>query len=77
MSEATLTKWGNATGLRIPQPFLKQLELQAGDKVNVTLKKEGLVISKIGPTLEDLLQGCNDSNRHEEFFKEPYGKEML
>ena len=47
MSVTTLSKWGNAIGLRIPQPFLKQLGLQAGDKVNVTLEKEGLVISKV------------------------------
>lgn len=77
MSEATLTKWGNAVGFRIPQAFLKQLDLQAGDKVNVTLAKEGIVISKIGPSLEDLLKGCTVSNRHEEYFKDPHGEELL
>ena len=77
MSVTTLTKWGNATGFRIPQPFLKQLGLQAGDKVNVTLAEEGLVISKTGPSLDDLLLGCTAANRHEEHFKEPYGQELL
>ena len=77
MSATTLTKWGNATGLRIPQAFLKQLGLQAGDKVNVTLKDEGLVISKAGPTLEDLLEECTPQNRHKEYFNEPFGKEMI
>lgn len=77
MTQATLSKWGNATGFRIPQPFLKQLGLQAGDKVNVSLEKEGLVISKIGPSLEDLLKGCTRLNRHEEHFKEPYGEELI
>lgn len=77
MSATTLTKWGNATGLRIPQAFLRQLGLQAGDKVNVTLKEEGLVISKTAPTLEDLLKGCTPQNRHEEYFNEPFGKEII
>ena len=77
MSATTLTKWGNATGLRIPQAFLKQLGLQAGDKVNVTLMEEGLVISKIGPTLEDLLKGCTPKNHHEEYFEAPFGKEII
>ena len=77
MTTATLTKWGNATGFRIPQPFLKQLGLQAGDKVNVTLSEEGLVISKTGPSLEDLLKGCTTLNRHEEHFKDPDGEELL
>lgn len=77
MSVLTLTKWGNATGVRIPQPFLKQLGLEAGDKVNVTLEKEGVVISKTGPSLAEMLKGYTALNRHEEHFKEPYGKELL
>lgn len=77
MSVTTLTKWGNATGFRIPQAFLKQLGLEAGDKVNVTLEKNGLVILKTGPNLEDLLRGYTALNRHEEHFKEPYGEELL
>lgn len=77
MSVFTLTKWGNATGVRIPKPFLKQLGLEAGDKVNITLEKNELVISKTSPSLEDMLEGYTASNRHEEHFKEPYGKELL
>lgn len=77
MSLTTLSKWGNATGFRIPQAFLKQLGLEAGDKVNVTLENDGLVISKAGPTLEDLLKGCTTLNRHEEHFKVPFGKELI
>lgn len=77
MSLTTLSKWGNATGLRIPQSFLKQLGLEAGDKVNVTLEDNGLVISKAGPTLEDLLKGYTVLNRHEEHFKEPFGEELI
>ena len=34
-------KWGNGAGLRIPQPFMKQLGLSIGDEVkfHVTEKK--------------------------------------
>ncbi len=77
MTQATLNKWGNAIGFRIPQAFLNQLGLQAGDKVNITLENEVLVISKAGPTLEDLLSGITTSNRHEEHFKQRLGKELL
>lgn len=77
MSLTTLSKWGNATGLRIPQSFLKQLGLEAGDKVNITLEKNGLVISKMGPTLEDLLKGCTALNRHGEHFKDSVGEELI
>ena len=77
MSFFTLAKWGNATGVRIPKPFLKQLRLEAGDKVNITLEKNELVISKADPSLEDMLEGYTASTRHEEHFKEPYGKEAL
>lgn len=77
MSLTTLSKWGNATGFRIPQAFLKQLGLEAGDKVNIILEKDGLVISKAGPTLEDLLKGYTTLNRHEEHFKVQFGQEII
>lgn len=77
MSTVTLNKWGNATGFRIPQAFLKQLGLKAGDKVTLTISENGLAISKVGPTLQELLNGCTALNRHEEQFKESMGKELL
>lgn len=77
MSTITLSKWGNALGVRIPQAFAKQLKLSPGDKVNITLENNELVISKQGPTLQDLLAGCTSSNQHQEHFEVPMGKEIL
>jgi len=77
MPVVTLNKWGNATGFRIPQAFLNQLGLKAGDKVHIDLRNNTLVISPAGPTLEDLLTQITDSNRHEEYFTDVAGKESL
>ncbi|WP_096991588.1 AbrB/MazE/SpoVT family DNA-binding domain-containing protein, partial [Klebsiella pneumoniae] len=48
-------KWGNGAALRIPQPFMKQLGLSIGDVVNFRVTERDLVITKAGPTLEELL----------------------
>ena len=70
-------KWGNGAGLRIPQPFMKQLGLSIGDEVKFHVTEKKLVITKSGPTLEVLLGQCNPENRHQEYFCESQGKEML
>ncbi|BFI72566.1 AbrB/MazE/SpoVT family DNA-binding domain-containing protein [Yersinia enterocolitica] len=70
-------KWGNGAGLRIPQPFLKQLGLAIGDSVNFQITNTELIISKSGPSLEELLRQCSPENRHDELFCDSQGKEML
>lgn len=34
-------------------------------------------LSKVGPTLEELLRGCTAKNRYAEQFKEPIGQELI
>ncbi|MDV0396521.1 AbrB/MazE/SpoVT family DNA-binding domain-containing protein, partial [Enterobacter roggenkampii] len=69
--------WGNGAALRIPQPFMKQLGLSIGDAVNFCVTERNLVITKAGPTLEELLGQCTAENRHHEYFCDSQGKEML
>ncbi|HGM9829148.1 TPA: AbrB/MazE/SpoVT family DNA-binding domain-containing protein [Proteus mirabilis] len=70
-------KWGNGAALRIPQPFMKQLGLNIGDNVKFRIAEKDLVITKAGPTLEELLGQCNAENSHGEYFSDSYGKELL
>jgi antitoxin MazE len=41
---ATVTKWGNAQGIRLPIAFCRQLGLSVGDKVSVELDKERIIL---------------------------------
>ncbi|MGC8427762.1 AbrB/MazE/SpoVT family DNA-binding domain-containing protein, partial [Mixta calida] len=59
------------------QPFMKQLGLSIGDEVKFHVTEKKLVITKSGPTLEELLGQCNPENRHQEYFCDSQGKEML
>ncbi|XBS68920.1 AbrB/MazE/SpoVT family DNA-binding domain-containing protein [Acerihabitans sp. KWT182] len=72
-----ISKWGNGVGLRIPQPFLWQLGLEVGDRVEFKIVNDKIIISKSGPTLEELLGRCTAENRHDELFGDSQGKEML
>jgi antitoxin MazE len=36
-STTVLGKWGNSQAVRIPQPFLEQLDLHLGDKLSLKL----------------------------------------
>ncbi|MBT0725732.1 AbrB/MazE/SpoVT family DNA-binding domain-containing protein [Rosenbergiella sp. S61] len=73
-----ISKWGNAAGLRIPQPFLKQIGLGIGDSVELKVTADNcLVIKKTGPSLADMLSRCTPENSHMEYFCEPIGKEII
>ena len=39
-----INKWGNSQGVRIPKKYLKQLGLNIGDKVELKIEDEKLVI---------------------------------
>ena len=39
-----ISKWGNSLALRIPATLIKQTHLKDGDKVEVTLSKDGSLI---------------------------------
>lgn len=38
MTTATIGKWGNASAIRLPQPFCEQLGIGVGDAVQVTIE---------------------------------------
>ena len=65
------------SNLRIPQPFLKQLGLAIGDAITFRVTEKEIIITKSGPTLEELLSQCTAENRHSEVFSDSCGKELL
>ena len=75
--EVVIGKWGNGAALRIPKSFMSQMKLNIGDNVQFSINNEQLVISKAGPTLDELLRKCSESNRHDEYLSDIRGQEIL
>lgn len=72
--KTTVSKWGNSSAIRIPKAF----GFKVGQKVQLTLKNNNIVISKPRITLKELLKKVNPKNVHHEtdFFGKPVGKEI-
>jgi antitoxin MazE len=63
-------KWGNSLALRIPKSFAAEAGLREGAPVELSLVEGSLVIRPLAPeplTLEELLHGVTDQNRHGEW----------
>jgi len=44
---ATLSSWGNSQGLRFPKEILKELHLSIGDKLNISIENQKIIIEPI------------------------------
>ena len=71
--------WGNSLALRIPKYIAKQININNGSDVDVSLEEEKIIIKPIKDNrelLDDLLSRINKDNIHkEEDFGEPVGGE--
>lgn len=67
---ATVAKWGNSLALRIPNAFARELNVDEGKSVDITVSGSSLVVTPIVaiPTydLAELVAGITDENRHGE-----------
>jgi antitoxin MazE len=66
---ARVQKWGNSLALRIPKSFATEVGLDRDAPVEVTLVDGKILISPIYPpipTLEELVAGITEENRHDE-----------
>ena len=64
-----IQKWGNSLGLRIPKSFAKNVAIEEGSSVDISLEGDRLVIKPIRAAqykLSDLLTLVTEDNRHEE-----------
>jgi antitoxin MazE len=75
-----IQKWGNSLGLRIPRSFAKEAHVEAGAKVDLTVKGGRLIARPIEPAryrLEELLAEVSPENLHGEVRTgKPKGREI-
>ena len=75
-----IQKWGNSLALRIPKAFAVESNVTGGSTVDVSMENGSIVVKPIAEneyTLEELLDGLTDDNRHDEIdWGQPVGKEV-
>ena len=74
---ARVQRWGNSLAIRIPRAYANDLGVREGSEVELTLDGRTLIVTpSTTPTLDALLQGITDANRHEELdLGQPEGRE--
>lgn len=77
---AMISKWGNSQGLRVSKEILESLHLSVGDKVDVHVENEKIIIkpirdSKIKYDLGSLLDQIPQNYKSEEAFSTSMGHE--
>jgi antitoxin MazE len=76
--KATIQKWGNSLGIRIPSHIAKDLSLINGSPVEIIEEDNRIIIQpKNKNKLHDILNLITDENIHSEQFNIPMGKELL
>lgn len=63
-----IQKWGNSLAVRIPSAFSKELEVNDGARVEMSIADGKLVISPSYPkySLDELLDKITEENLHQE-----------
>ncbi|MDE6421472.1 MAG: AbrB/MazE/SpoVT family DNA-binding domain-containing protein [Lachnospiraceae bacterium] len=83
--QATIQKWGNSQGIRIPKAFLEALGMAENDLVELSRVDDNLVIKKVKKenekvselTLEEIFKDYEGDDTAEEFdWGVPVGKEV-
>lgn len=73
---ATISRWGNSLGIRIPKAALEEAHLTEGDRVTVVCQDGNLVLIKATrQSLDELVGLITDENRHGEAFPTLEGRE--
>jgi antitoxin MazE len=74
-----LSKWGNSLGLRLPRSVAREVQLDEGDTVQMSVDNGTIVIrpSRRRYSLEELVRRITPKNRHDESdWGGPLGDEM-
>lgn len=79
--QATIQKWGNSQGIRIPKAFLEALGMMENDLVELSRVDDNIVIKKVKKenklTLEQIFKDYEGETTAEEFdWSAPVGKEV-
>ncbi|SDC60294.1 antitoxin MazE [Pelagirhabdus alkalitolerans] len=73
-------KWGNSLAIRIPQQIAKELNIDIGTEIDMTLHDDELTIKvkQQDETLEDLIAQITTENQHDPVdFGQPSGRETI
>lgn len=78
---ATIQKWGNSQGIRIPKAFLEALGMAENDLVELTRVDDNIVIKKVHKednlTLDEIFKDYDGESAAEEFeWGPPVGREV-
>ena len=78
--ESRLQKWGNSTGIRIPNLMLKTLNLKNNDIVKIEQEDDRIIITKANKnkiSLRERFEVFNKKNNPEKFeWDLPVGREI-
>lgn len=78
--EAKLQKWGNSDGIRIPNTFLKLLNLKTNDVLDISYEDDKIIITKPKKTkisLAERFENYNGENLAKDFvWDEAKGREI-
>jgi len=73
-----IAKWGNSLGVRLPKSVAREVQLDEGDPVDVSVRNGAIVIRPSRPaySLDQLVAKITPRNRHRETdWNEPVGHE--
>lgn len=66
MEIATIQKWGNSQGIRIPKPVLAALQWQQGEKITMSVEGKKLLIEQAPisrhKSIKELFKGFSAEN---------------
>lgn len=79
--QATIQKWGNSQGIRIPKAFLEALGMMENDLVELNRVDDNIVITKVKEkkelTLEEIFKDYDGEYVAEKFdWGSPVGREV-
>lgn len=80
MTHATVQRWGNSLGIRIPKDVALSTNMSEGTRLVMSVEDGDIVLRVALPRydLNELLEQATPENRHEETdFGGPQGKEIL
>ncbi|QPJ64286.1 MAG: AbrB/MazE/SpoVT family DNA-binding domain-containing protein [Candidatus Nitrohelix vancouverensis] len=74
--DSTISAWGNSLGLRIPKAYAREVGLESGDKVAISVQGDHLLVKPLKKySLKDLV-GEIENTYGEVDFGAPEGKEV-
>jgi len=77
---ATIQKWGNSQGVRLPKVFLDELNMREGSEVEILKQDNIIIIKNAAPrrkTIQELFAGYDDDYTPEEIdWGNPVGNEV-